>query len=343
MTGLFEGEHTPQSRGGKARAETLSPERRKEIAKAAAERRWGTQDDNLPKVLCGSPDRPLRIGDIEIPCYVLVDEARVLSQRGVVSSLGMKYGSRAGGADRLTAFLSGKSISDNVSRDLMVLIANPIKFHGSGGITFGYPATILVDICDAVLAARKAGTLQKQQEHIADRAELLLRGFARVGIIALVDEATGYQYIRARTALEQILDKWLVKELQPWKRYFPIEYYKRIHELHDWPFNPESTKHPSIVGKYTNDIIYDRLGPGLREELHDYAGRDEKGRLKHVLTRFLTTDHGIPQLKSHFDGVVALMRASGNWKQFIEMLDRAYPKPATTLKMAFDDLDQIGR
>jgi hypothetical protein len=136
MSDLFGNEDaTPQSKGGKARAEALSPERRKEIAKTAADKRWGARDDDLPKVLCGSPDHPLRIGEIEIPCYVLEGEARVLSQRGVVGGLGMKYGSRAGGADRLTAFLSGKSIYANVSNELMVLIANPIKFHGSGGIT----------------------------------------------------------------------------------------------------------------------------------------------------------------------------------------------------------------
>jgi hypothetical protein len=47
----------------------------------------------------------------------------------------MKYGSRIGGADRLTDFLTGKTISYNVSNELMVLIGNPIKFRGTGGIT----------------------------------------------------------------------------------------------------------------------------------------------------------------------------------------------------------------
>jgi hypothetical protein len=37
------------------------------------------------------------------------------------------------------------------------------------------------------------------------------------------------------------------------------------------------------------------------------------------------------------------MRAAGNWKQFAEMLDRSFPKPQTTLKMALDDLDRIGQ
>ena len=33
------------------------------------------------KVIAGAPDKPLKIGDIEIDCYVLEGEKRVLSQR----------------------------------------------------------------------------------------------------------------------------------------------------------------------------------------------------------------------------------------------------------------------
>jgi hypothetical protein len=54
---------------------------------------------------------------------------------------------------------------------------------------------------------------RKQQEHIAKQAEILVRGFAGVGIIALVDEATGYQQDRARDALSRILEAFIAKEL----------------------------------------------------------------------------------------------------------------------------------
>jgi hypothetical protein len=172
---------------------------------------------------------------------------------------------------------------------------------------------------------------------------VITRGLARIGIVGLVDEATGYQYVRARNALEKILDQWLTKELQPWRKQFPTEFYQRIFELNEWDYDPTTEKRPGVIGVWTNDIIYDRLGPGLREELHDYAGRDEKGRLKHRLYRYLTSEYGLPELKTHFAGVLALMRAASNWGQFKEMLQRSYPKPLTTLSMAFDDLDQIGK
>lgn len=346
MADLFNDKDSPQSKGGKRRAEVLSPAKRKEIAQRAAKARWSlaAEVDNLPAVLCGSVDQPMRIPSlgIEIPCYVIEGERRVLVQRGMVESLGMARGSAGGGGDRLANFVTGERIKPYISADLIPVITDPIKFRApNGSIAYGYDAEVLHAICLAILLARREGKLQKQQMHIAERCEHLIAAWSLAGIIAAVDEATGYQYIRAKDAIEKIIDKWLVKELHPWKKQFPTDYYRRIFELNDWPFDPTSTKRPHVVGKWTNDIVYDRLGPGLREQLHDYAGRNEKGRLKHHLTRFLTTDYGIPELRSHLDGVVALMRAATNWVQFKEMLQRAYPKPQTTLSMALDDLDQM--
>lgn len=342
---LFGNDGTPQSKGGKARAESLAPDRRKEIARTAATARWqNATDDSIPNVICGSADRPMRIGTlgIEIPCYVIEGERRVLAQRAMVDALGMARGSAGGGGDRLANFVHGERIRPYIPNGLRAVIVDPVKFRApNGSIAYGYDAEVLHSICLAILEARRAEKLQKQQIHIAERCELLIAAWSLAGIISAVDEATGYQYLRARNAIEVLIDKWLVRELQPWKKQFPVDYYKRIHELNSWPFDPSSVKHPGVVGKWTNDIVYDRLGPGLREQLHEYAGRDEKGRLKHHLYKYLTGNHGIPELKSHLDGVVALMRAAGNWKQFKEMLQRAFPKPNTTLSMALNDLDQM--
>lgn len=345
MTDLFGADDTPQSKGGKARADALPSERRSEIAKAAAAARWQqAAEENLPKVLCGSSDRPMRIPslNIEIPCYVIEGERRVFVQRGMVEALGMARGSAGGGGDRLANFVSGERIRPYISNDISPVIVDPIRFRTpNGSIAYGYDAEVLHSLCLAILAARRDGKLQKQQRHIATRCEHLISAWSLAGVIGAVDEATGYQYLRAKDAIERIIDRWLVKELQPWKKHFPAEYYKRIFELNEWEFDPTSTKRPGVIGHWTNDIVYDRLGPGLREQLHEYAGRDEKGRLKHHLTRFLTTAHGIPELKSHLDGVLALMRAASNWNQFKEMLRRSYPKPNTTLSMALNDLDQL--
>ena len=109
-------------------------------------------------------------------------------------------------------------MSSFVSNDLISRMSNPVRFRAptGGSVATGYEATILPDLCDAVLAAREAGALRADQMHVARQAEILLRGFARVGIIALVDEATGYQRDRAKDALAKILEAFIAKELQPW-------------------------------------------------------------------------------------------------------------------------------
>ena len=155
------------SAGGKARAISLSPERRSEIAKAGALAK--AEIARLPKATHGSSDHPLKIGDIEIPCYVLEDGTRVLSQRGLLAGLGMSRGSGSGG-DRMASFLDSKGVKPFISTDLEAATKSPIKFvsgQSGGVVTFGYPETVLADICDAVLAARIEGKLNYQQAHIA--------------------------------------------------------------------------------------------------------------------------------------------------------------------------------
>lgn len=337
---------TNSKKGGQQRAARLSPEERKRIASVGAQARWAKADpsrETLPKAVCGSQENPVKISDTQIPCYVLEDETRVLTVAGVSDGMGLaRGGSMIAGMNRLELFISRNRINPYVSNELAERIHSPIIFlTPTGTKAYGYNAEILVELCEIVLRARQDGVLQTQQLRIAHQCEVLMRGLARLGIIGLVDEATGYQYIRARNALEKILDKWLTRELQPWRRQFPNDYYQRIFELNDWPYDPESLAKPGIIGHWTNDIVYDRLGPGLREQLHEYVGRNANGRLKHQLHRYLTSSHGIPELQSHLSAVVALMKAAKNWGQFKELLQRVFPKPETTLSMAFDDLEQI--
>ena len=48
----------------------------------------------------------------------------------------------------------------------------------------------------------------------------------------IVDEATGYQYDRARDALSTILEEFIAKELAQWVKTFPDEFYKKMYDLH---------------------------------------------------------------------------------------------------------------
>lgn len=321
-----------KAKGGVARALSLSAEDRKKIAKKAALARWG---EELPKATHGSPDRPIRIGDIEIQCYVLPDETRVLSLSGLYSALGMSKGGGQGGVRKIAALmdrLQNKGIAIN---DLAARANSTIRFvppHG-GNPADGYEATILPDICSVLIKADQRGALDKRYKHLAERSELLQHGFATLGIIGLVDEATGYQNVRARDALQAFLDRFLRKELAAWVKTFPDEFFQELFRLKKWKWKGTSRR-PGVVGKYINDLIYDRLGKGVLEELQRRNPTDEKGRRKAKHFQWLTEDIGNPALAQHMYATIGFMRASESWDSFKSVFYRAFPKKGENLALA---------
>lgn len=271
------------------------------------------------KTIYGATDKPLIIGEFEIPCYVLDNEKRVLVLGGMIKALGMSSGTAGGGGDRLTSFIEGKAINPFISKELSIMITNPIKFKfPAGNIAYGYEATILVDICDAIIEANKRGALQKQQLHIAERAEQLIRYFAKVGIIALVDEATGYQYVRERNALHKILEAYISPTLLPWTKRFPDEFYKEMFRLNGWDYDPSTVKRPGVIGTWTNKFVYEQLPKGVLDELKTKTPKN------HRLHQSLTPDLGHPHLSNQLAAVTAIMRLSPNWRKFVSNFAKAF-------------------
>lgn len=334
-----------RARGGAARAEKLTPERRREIAIAAAQAK--KELAALPVATHESGDHPLRIGAVELACYVLEDGTRVLSQRGLQTGIGMSTSGGSAGEQRLAAFAlsiadKSKEINELHARStaLAERLKSPIKFRapGIGGAAFGYEATVLADLCDVILAARAAGKLQRQQLHIAEQAEILVRGFARVGIVALIDEATGYQRDRAKDDLAKILEAFVAKELQPYVRTFPADYYEELFRLRGLQYPPENPKfRPQYFGLLTNDIVYERLAPGLLDELKRQASKDERRAKLH---QRLTQEVGHPKLREHLASVVTAMKLSGDYPDFIQKLNRLHPRFGDTPPLDLDEGDR---
>lgn len=332
-------EKTGKAAGGAARAASLTPERRKQISENAI--RAKKDRANLLKATHGSAENPLVLGEIEIPCYVLEDETRVLSQSGLMSGLGMtKRGSSPEGDDQLTVLANSLLSIQLLDPEKALLLKKPIEFkpkHG-GRSAYGYPATVLADVCEAILNARAANKLPAKLAVLAKQCEVLIRGFARVGIIALVDEATGYQKERARDSLAKILEAWVAKELQPYVRTFPADFYEEMFRLRGLPYPPTNPKfRPQYFGVLTNDIVYERLAPGLLEELKKQAFKDEK---KAHLHRRLTQEVGHPRLKEHLASVTTAMKLSTDYPDFIAKLNRIHPRFGQTYLL---DLEQPDR
>jgi hypothetical protein len=179
------------------------------------------------------------------------------------------------------------------------------------------------------------GDVPENYKHIVTACDALMRGLAQVGIVALVDEATGYQDYRDRQALQAILDKFLRKELAAWAKRFPDEFYREIFRLKEWPWRGMSINRPQIVGKLTKDVVYARLAPGIVKELEERNPVDERGNRKARHHQWLTDDVGHQALAQHLYAIIALMKVSTKWDDFMRKLDQVFPRRGETLKLAF--------
>ncbi len=352
------------AKGGRARASVLTAEERREIAQRAAQARWEKQkkrtkekqveattvESSESKVTVEvvaecqesrtSGQMPfamfsgeLTIGSVTIPCHVLNDGRRVLHQRAMVTALGMSRGSSGGeGGDRLAKFVGGSRLKPFLKNNLESVTENPILFKPlNATMAYGYEADVLADICEAVLDARAAGALQQQQQHIAEQCVLLMRGFARVGINALVDEATGYQKVRAKRALQLKLQAFIADELQEWARMFPEEFWWELARLEGVHYSPRSR--PLRWGKYVMMFVYDAIDGDVGKEL----------RKKNPDPHFLQNHHqwlkqyGRDKVTIQIEKVITIMKLCNNMGDFREKFARVFKK--SPLQMTFEDIN----
>jgi hypothetical protein len=287
----------------------------------------------------------LTIGNVTLPCAVLPDGTRLLTQKGVFDAIGRtgkSSGTPEGTASALPVFLRSARLSPFITDELRTASV-PIKFRQrtakNESNALGFRAEILPLTCQVFLEAFAAGALNNKQIHIAEKCRSLVKGFAIVGITALIDEATGYQEIRDRRALQEILDKYLRKEYAAWAKRFPNEFYQQIFRLRGWQWRGMKVNRPSAVANYTKDLIYARLAPGVLAEL-EKLNPIEDGRRQVRHHQYLTFDVGHPALQAHLNGVVAIMRGSTTWEHARRTVQRAYPKINTTLELPFPDEDE---
>jgi hypothetical protein len=184
-----------------------------------------------------------------------------------------------------------------------------------------------------------------KSQHIIDACDVLMRGLAHVGIVALVDEATGYQQVRDRDALEKILNEYIGKELAKWAKRFPDDFYEQMFRLKAWKYTPGNSKRPMQMAKITIDIVYDRIGPGLTKELRErrqeiFENTGRRGKLNQVLT----PDVGHPALQNHLSGVTFSAKGfkDGDWDGFHHFMDRVAPRYNRTLLLPLGDDGEIG-
>ncbi|MEO8927641.1 MAG: P63C domain-containing protein [Caulobacteraceae bacterium] len=342
-----------RAKGGHARAAKLSPERRSAIAKMGAARRWAEAPDaadDTPRVL-ESYRGKLEIAGAVIPCAIVMGPngvQRVLTENGITNAI---LGTRSGASKRLKKaaseggaplplFIAPSQLSAFISKDLVDGPLRPIDYLDGERLVRGYDASILAAVCNIWLRAREAGKLQGQQLDKAMKAEILTRALAETAIVALVDEQTGYQSVRPQNALQSYLELVIRRELAVWAKKFPDEFYENIYRLKGWKWPGMSKNRYSVVANYTTNLIYDRLGPGITEELISKTPMNEKGYRPNKLHQWLSDEIGDPMLATHMHSILMFQRLaianSYGWRRFLHMVDQVLPRRGSTLELPFD-------
>lgn len=299
------------------------------------------EKDVVLRAKYGSDKTPLIFGKLEVPCYVLEDGRRVLSGRGIQQALGSPSSSGAW----LSRFVNNGALSSDFragENSVADRINNPIKFQrnnagGSQSVTYGYEGTLLIDICSTIIDANRAGIFNDAE--LVRYADVIIRSVAKVGIIALIDEATGYnkEKSRAKDELQKYLSSFLREEAARWVKTFPDSFFEDIYKMRSWTWQ-NTSRHPGVVGKIIGDIVYDRIGPCIHAELERLNPKNERGNRSSKHHQHLT-EIGKVKLGEHLATLHGLAIVSDyRWERFMAYVDKTFPKQYQQLSL-FDPED----
>ena len=290
------------------------------------------------KVLNATHEGVLTIDNVSLDVAVLEDSSRIITQAAVFKALGRppRGNSRA---INVPVFMDANNLQQFVNEEFRSVI-NKIEYVNlKGKRQEGYNALILPLVCDLYLKAREAGAIRfPNQLETAHKAELLVRSLAKVGIIALVDEATGYQYEREHFELQKILSAYISDEILKWQLTFTDDFYKEVYRLWGLPFIPKYIKNKSsFIGKLTTKYIYEQLPEGVVDQIKEKTGRTEKGYWKYKWHQSLTPEIGREHLKKQIIEVTTLMSISKTKEEFDDLFQRKYNAKPIQLQFEFEE------
>ena len=342
------------SKGGLARARRMTKAERSESARIAAVARWqktGTKntEDIIPWAIA---EGEVKLEDQHVPCAVLDNGLRVLTQQGVLIAIGRARSAKGGeGAskDGMPAFLRARNLAPFIT-DATRDITRPIIFRplhggytstdGYRGIAYGCVADALPHVCQVYVDAADAGALIPTQKRVAEAARNLLEALKTIAMVALVDETTGYQAVRAHNELQRILEAYVLPEHLPWIKAVPVAFTKELYRLWGWDLKADSMQGPRYAGKLIRKYIYEKLPSPELPTLDRQNPTNDKHQRRFRHHQFLTDDVGREHFKSQLAGVMTLMRASHDKAEFIRLFDRAYGNDSQgELDLQFDDLE----
>lgn len=296
------------------------------------------------KLLKATHEGKIKIGENSLSVAVLEDGTRVITQSAVFKAFGRTKRGRMREDIRvpnMPAFIDANNIQPFINEDLRGVLNTITYLSKNGTKSDGYDANILPLMCKMYLDARQAKVLKPQQLTLVRASEILLLGLSKVGITALVDEATGYQYKREKDALQAILKAYISEELLKWQKMFPDTFYFEIFRLNGWDYTVNGiNKRPGVIGKWTQELIYKQLPKGVLEELKEKTPKSSSGNYTARFFQNLTQDIGHPALTAQIYKVIGIMNISSSWDDFKRNFNRMVDRNNGQTELNFEELEK---
>lgn len=276
-------------------------------------------------VLKATHEGLLKLADTYFKCYVLEDGRRVLNQRTLASAFSIT----SKGGNVFLRSMKSKSIGSELDENLKNKLYNPLKIKGKrGDLALCIEAEYLPDICTSILNAKYKNKLSLNQMNIAKQAEILIRSLAKIGITALVDEATGYQYSRHPEELRLLVEKYIEKDKLEWQKEFKDEYYIQLNRVYSNNLILNNyKKRPQYFANFTLKYIYKPMENGeVLKELDKINPIRDCGTRKDKLHQHLTNEYGKIKLREQIQEVTTLLKISNSINEFKKNFNKLFPQ-----------------
>lgn len=275
-------------------------------------------DRNVKKVTSDGPIQiwgkgPVKIFDVELDCYIFADGTAVLTKGKMMKAIGRSW--KGSSRTKRPNFIGAVNLQPFIRPELEDKLKG-IDFYDGSKLVSGYHADILPLVCNVYLEAREAKVLSPSQLPIAQRCEILVRSFARVGIVALIYEQLGFERYKHPEALRVLIESYLSEEVRKWAKEFPDELFFQMDRLYGNIITSPRNR-PKYYAKFIRKYIYDPIEQGeVLRELDSRNPTNEKGNRPHRHHSHLNPEKGLPTLKSQIWQVIALLKTSANKVQF---------------------------
>jgi P63C domain len=262
---------------------------------------------------------PVKIFDTELDCYILKDGTPILNKGKMMKAIGRAWKGTSR-TDRPN-FIGAVNLQPFIRPELEEKLKG-VEFYDGPRLMTGYHADILPLVCNVYLEARQAGVLSDNQKPIAQTCEILIRSFARVGIVALIYEQLGFERYKNPDTIRLLIESYLSEEIRKWSKEFPDELFYQMDRIYG-NVKTTSRNRPLYYAKFIRKYIYEPIERGLvLIQLDKRNPKNTKGTRKVRHHQLMNEKVGLKNLSAQIWQVIGTLKTSSNKIKF----EKAYAR-----------------